>query len=225
MSWLGRWRYRRLLQRRAHCTALPGLERPLPDPALSVQDAPLLALDLETTGLDANEGSIVSMGWAAVDDGRMRLSSCRHYLIGGADGVGPSAVIHGIRDCDRRLGGSLEQAMQALLQAAAGRVLVVHHAPMDMAFLQAASQQLWQQAWPVPVIDTLHWYRRRCQRRGHELKQGQLRLEAVRQAMGLPPRTGHDALADALSCGELLLALAAGSRARLVDVMRCWHSA
>ena len=224
MRWLASWRYRRLARARARCAGLPGLDQPLPDAHLAVQQAPLLALDLETTGLDASQGSIVSMGWVAVDSGRMSLSSSRHYLIGGGDGVGHSAVIHGIRDCDRRLGGSLEQAMQALLQAAAGRVLVVHHAPMDMAFLQAASHQLWQQSWPVPVIDTLHWYRRRCQRRGLELKHGQLRLEAARQAMGLPPRTGHDALADAISCGELLLALAAGSRAQLLDVMHGWHS-
>ncbi len=50
-------------------------------------------------------------------------------------GVGQSATIHVIRDSDLRAGLGAREVMDYLLQQAAGKVLVFHHAGLDLAYL------------------------------------------------------------------------------------------
>jgi hypothetical protein len=69
-----------------------------------IDNTPLIAVDLELTGRDTHRDHIVSMGWAEVDGGRIRIGSSRHLLVvpppGTERGVGHSAVIHELRDSD-----------------------------------------------------------------------------------------------------------------------------
>lgn len=222
MRFLARRAWQRLLRERTAA----GFDATLPDPDLALTDAPLLALDLEMTGLDAEGDRIVSIGWAPIDRGRLRPGAGDHVLVRADgedradDGVGDSAVIHGIRDCDRAPGPSLVEALERLFEALAGRVPLVHHAELDHAFVDRACRRVRGHGWPTPMLDTLAWERRLRQRRGDEAETGALTLDALRRQYGLPRRQAHNALADAISCGELALAMMARSPGRLVDTCR-----
>ena len=218
MNLFKRWRWRRL----DRTLSASGVEHGLPNPALRVDAAPLLAIDLEMTGLDSRTEVIVSIGWVPVDNGAVDLSGgCEVGLEPDPSRpVGDSATIHGIRDCDRAGGQASKAALQALLQAVAGRVAVFHHAPLDTAFLDRALRREFGFGWRIPWIDTLDWFRRRQLGRGHEAPAGSTRLEAVRDHFGMDARSAHNALDDAIACAEVALVLAARSRARLIDVCR-----
>jgi DNA polymerase-3 subunit epsilon len=204
----------------------PRWQHVLPDPDRFLSDAPLLALDLEMTGLDAERDRIVSIGWAPIDAGRLRPGGGEHVLVRAAEeernhaGVGQSATIHGIRDCDRRPGEELARALERLFEALDGRIPLVHHADLDHAFIDRACRRSWGHGWSTPILDTLHWERQRRRQRGEESAPGSLNLDALRRQYGLPQRSAHNALADAVSCGELALAMIARSPGRLIDLCR-----
>ena len=219
MNFFKRWRWQRL----GRTLRTSGAGNGLPDPMLRVDAAPLLAIDLEMTGLDPKIDVIVSIGWVPVDTGAVDLSGASEVGLEpdpSRRSVGDSATIHGIRDCDRADGQASKAALQALLQALDGRVAVFHHAPLDTAFLDRAMRRELGFGWRTPWIDTLDWFRRRQLGRGHEAPAGSTRLEAVREHFGLDARSAHNAVDDAIACAEVALVLAARSRARLLEVCR-----
>jgi len=233
MSPWQRWRWWRLQRRRQQAAGtMPESSlrtnylQPLPAARLPLAETPLLAVDLEMTGLNASEGEIVSIGWVPLNPGRYGLSidlkNTGHVLVlseaGG--GVGHSATVHGIRDCDRLPGLGLEQALEALYSALENRIPVFHHAPLDRAFLDRACRRIWNTPWLSPVIDTLAWHRRRQINQHDDKAANVTRLDALRAWYRLEPRDAHHALDDALSCAELLLILNAKGRPRLGDVAR-----
>lgn len=192
-----------------------------PAPDLPVAAAPLLAIDLEMTGLDPEHDEIVSIGWVPISAGVIELEGAReHRLARGRRGtVGESATIHGLRDCDLDDARSATEGLGALVRALHGRIAVFHHAPLDLAFLARALDEHLGIRWGTPSIDTLAWYRRRRHLSGSDgSNRGAATLEAACRHHGLVSRSQHNALADALSCAELLLVMAHDSGARLLDV-------
>lgn len=188
-----------------------------------VDTTPLIAVDLETTGLDKVNDRIVAIGWTLVDHGRLRFAGNRRLLIRPADGgagslaeagVGQSAAIHELRDSDLAEGAAIEIGLRALFEAARGRVWVFHHAGLDIAFLKQACRR-W--AGTVPgfiVLDTLRIEYRLRRRRELPVRSGDLQLGRIRSLYGLPRYTAHDALNDAVATAELMLAIAAQMEAR-----------
>lgn len=213
-----RWRWRALDRALRSGTDGHGL----PDPLLRINAAPLLAIDLEMTGLNPATDAIVSIGWVPIDHGSIDLAGASEVALtsDGAQSVGHSATIHGIRDCDRIGGLEPAEALGGLMNALAGRIAVFHHAPLDTAFLDRALRREFGTGWRIPWIDTLDWFRRRRADRDHDDAGGSTRLDAVREAFGLDARSAHNALDDALSCAEVALVLAAHSRARLIDACK-----
>lgn len=218
MKLIKRWRWRALDR------ALRAEENGggLPDAMLRVNDSPLLAIDLEMTGLDSVKDTIVSIGWVPIDHGAIDLAGASEVGVkpDPTCSVGHSATIHGIRDCDRTGGLASAEALGCLLQALAGRIAVFHHAPLDTAFLNRALKTELGVGWRIPWIDTLDWFRRRQANRDHDDPGTSTRLEAVRESFGLDARSSHNALDDAISCAEVALVLAAHSRARLIDACK-----
>lgn len=229
MGWLQallapRWQ-RHTVQRRTlarGCGSAPivsWLEAPLPDPTTPAEQAPLLAIDLELTGLDAQSDRILSVGWVPIDGGRIRIAGAHRDLVATSSGVGQSARVHGIRDCEVREATPLVTILEALAAALRGRVPVFHHAPLDVAFLDRAMGEVFGVRFPGPVIDTLALERQRRARREQAVSPGDLRLPALRARYGLPAATAHDALADAIATAELLLAMLAGRDRSLGDLV------
>ncbi|MFC1797275.1 exonuclease domain-containing protein [Pseudomonadota bacterium] len=174
----------------------------------SLVNTPLISVDLELTGLDAKQNQIIAIGWTQIDHGRMRFSSNRHLLTNAEQSVGHSAAIHELLDSDVAAGIPLGNGLQALFEAARGRVWLFHHANLDVAFLKQACISWGSVAPPFIVLDTLRMELMLRKRREIPVQQGDLRLSDLRASYHLPRYTAHNALIDACATAELLLAIA-----------------
>jgi len=171
-------------------------------------NTPLISVDLELTGLDPMHNQIIAIGWTQVDHGRIRFGSNRHIMVNSDQSVGHSAAIHELTDSEVATGVPFEIGLQALFEAAAGRVWIFHHAGLDVAFLQQACLAWAGVAPPFAVLDTLHMEMVTRKRRDQPVKQGELQLGRLRSLYNLPRYTAHNALIDACATAELILAIA-----------------
>ena len=96
-----------------------------------------------------------------------------------------------------------------------GRVLVAHHAPIEIGFLDHAFGEGQADQPPLHVVDTMTLQRRLLVRRHGEPPPGALRLDAARRRFGLPRYSAHRAATDAIATAELLLAQVAELGSRL----------
>ncbi|MCL2919795.1 3'-5' exonuclease [Shewanella litorisediminis] len=174
--------------------------------SVTAEAAPMLALDLEMTGLDPGRDQILAIGVVPIDGGVIQLQDAESILVEIRGSVGQSAVIHGITDRELHNALPLAEAMNWLMQKMSGRILVAHHAPLDLAFIRANMNRSLGMSMPLLAIDTLAIERKRLLRVHEVIQEGSLRLGASRQRYGLPVYDAHNALTDALSCAELLLA-------------------
>jgi DNA polymerase III subunit epsilon len=200
-------------------------EAPLPDggpppgPATPLDRLRLLAVDVETTGLDPAGDSLLAVGLVPVDGGRVDLHGARRLLVRHEGDPGPGVALHGLTHDLLATGTPLGGVVEEVLAALSGRVLLAHHAVLETGFLDAACRRELGRPLRVPVVDTLVLQRRLQLLAGHsDAPPGSLRLWAARRRFGLPEVPAHDALGDAVACAELYLAqvaeLAAEGRAR-----------
>mgnify|MGYP000657496520 CR=1 FL=1 len=193
----------------------------LPRRSTGFLESSFLVVDLETTGLNAAEGEIASIGWVLIEKGAVQLSSAQHHLIQVKQGVGQSAVFHQIHDQQLESAQSIQAAMAAFLAAATGRLLVFHHAELDKAFLSQACRKLYGVPLIAPVVDTLQLEKKKLINTLGHIDSGALRLFSCRQRYGLPDYAAHDALVDAIATAELLLALVShrGGKVSLAELI------
>lgn len=214
-DWLrppGHWRFCHKRRQAAH-QAPPGalrdcMETPLPNARQPVGTARFLAVDLETTGLDPERDRILSLGWVALEGPRIDLATADQRLVR-AEGLVPeaSAVIHRITDQQAAGGVALDEALEALFQALAGRIMVAHHAALEIGFLEQACQRLYGVRPPLAIVDTLRLAETALRRAGQPIPAHGLRLHTLRARYNLPAYRAHDALFDAIAAGELFAAL------------------
>ncbi|MBN7796591.1 3'-5' exonuclease [Parahaliea mediterranea] len=200
-----RWYYRARVRGTplADCWA-----RPWPSTRQAWLDYEYLVCDAEMSALEVARGELLSLGWVVVEGGQVRLDSAAHHLVAASRSVGQSAGIHQLRDCD--LHGAEPEALvlRRLCEAARGRILVFHHAPLDLAYLDRASRRLFSAPLLLPYLDTLAIEQRRRERLDTAPQPGALTLTACRRRYGLPDYPAHNALVDAVATAELLLAIA-----------------
>ncbi|HET6668389.1 MAG TPA: exonuclease domain-containing protein [Intrasporangium sp.] len=200
------------------------LATPLPGPRTGVEELRLLAVDIETTGLDPRTDHILSVGFVPLDGLVIDLSGATHLLCRADAEVGQSAVVHGITDDALTEGIELSEVVERVAAALKGRVLLAHHAAIETQFLSAASQGTHGVPFPVEVVDTMDLQARVLRSHtGADLPPGALRLPTAREHLGLPRYGAHEALTDALACAELYLAQVArlsGGRAMALKALQ-----
>lgn len=183
------------------------LERPFPDPGKACAETPFLALDLETTGLDPAKHVILSLGAVQMQGSEIRLASARHLVVKTEAALEEAnVVIHGLTDDAIAAGLPLEEALTEVLRALSGRVLLAHHAEVEVRFLQAACRQVFGGGFAAPVVDTQWIARRTLERRNRPYGGSDLRLFNLRKGYNLPVYGAHNALSDALAAAELFAA-------------------
>jgi DNA polymerase-3 subunit epsilon len=186
----------------------------LPSPATPFDDAELVCMDIETTGLDPATADMLSIGWVLIRDGKVDLSTAESHVVKPTGDVGDSASVHGLTDTVVNLGMDPTQAMLRVLEVLAGRVLVVHHAGLDKGLLDRLCKARFGEKLLVPIVDTLALEHRRQKRKHHLDDNRSLRLPDLRAHYNLPWYRGHDCLMDAVATAELLIAMIAATESR-----------
>lgn len=201
MSGVGRLR-RALATRRARGTPLQRFyDAAPPDRRRAIARTHIVAVDLETTGLDPARDRILEMAWCPVEQGRVRLAGARRELLRSDATPGASAAIHGIVDSDVEHGRAEADALLALLDALRGGVLLAHAAGIELGFIDAACRRLWRAPFVIDSVDTL-----RLEAHLDPDARGALRLHQCRERRHLPVYGAHRASTDAIACAELALA-------------------
>jgi DNA polymerase-3 subunit epsilon len=204
------WIFKHTQKRHLRCCHNPVmhhyLQSDFPSRKADYRQVEYLAVDLEMTGLDALSDHILSIGFVPVVEQKVVVSGARHIYINSDLGVGQSAVIHGIHDRDLDKATPLSEAMGLLLEALRGKVLLLHCAQLDLAFLQKACKVLYDNTLLVSVVDTMDLEDQRLERTGVQRGAESLRLGDCRKRYNLPDYSAHNALIDAVATAELFLA-------------------
>jgi DNA polymerase-3 subunit epsilon len=197
--------------------------------------APYTVLDIETSGLAPRRDALLAIGLVDVDAGRVIVERSWQTLVRPPEGMvvpAESIRIHGLLRGDLAQAPPPAEILPELLRRLSGRVLVVHVAAIDIAFLNRALNQCYGAALHGPAIDTarLAAYLRHQERftRGYAAAPPMLALSSMAEEANLPVFSEHNALNDALTTAQLFLAQAtrleqsgAGTLRKLLRAGRC----
>ncbi|MEQ6916891.1 3'-5' exonuclease [Halomonas aquatica] len=183
-------------------------------PDTPIGEVPMVALDMETTGLDERRHAIVSIGLVPFTLRRILLSERRYWVLRPPRPLEEKSVtFHHITHSDIANAPDLDEILDELLEALAGRLVVVHFRHIERPFLDAAVKARRGEGLLFPVIDTMSLEAKRHRqsllarfRRWIGRPPASIRLYDSRARYGLPVYSGHHALIDALATAELLQA-------------------
>lgn len=179
-----------------------------------MKDVPMLAVDFETTGLDPNLHSIVSIGVVPFTLNSVQISGARHWLVKPPLPLHQTSItVHGITHTDIDKAPDLDDVLAEILETFQGRVPVVHYRAIERPFLNVAVNWRTGEGIDFPLLDTMaienHLHPNRQPTFWQKLKGRQpvsIRLSDSRTRYGLPHYPSHNALVDALATAELLMA-------------------
>ncbi|KAA0020770.1 3'-5' exonuclease [Salinicola corii] len=184
------------------------------DPDTPIGEAPLVAMDFETTGLDSSRHDIVSVGVMPFTLSRIRPADGRYWVLSPRRKLsGESVAFHHITHAEVADAPDFSAIIDDLLASLAGRLVVVHYRQLERAFLDAAIRERLGDGLLMPMIDTMSlearihrqsWWARLRRWAGRPM--ASIRLHESRQRYHLPAYTGHHALIDSLATAELLQA-------------------
>lgn len=165
-------------------------------------------VDLETTGLDPRRDEIIAFGAVPVDGGRILAAGARYGLVRpNRSPTADSIRVHGIRPTDLAAAPEAPAALDPLLEAMGGRILVAHAAWVERGFLRPVLRARGVRL-REPVLDTARlgalWLPEDRRPDGRAA----VPLGVLARALGLPVHRPHHALGDALTTAQLFLALA-----------------
>ncbi|MDO4687380.1 MAG: 3'-5' exonuclease [Plesiomonas shigelloides] len=256
----------RLALRREHFLTLQAVQPlvhqfflpPLPASDVDPWSLDMLVLDMETTGLDVQQDSVLSLGMVPIRAGMVQLGQSQHlYLDACAQVRADTAVINHILPQTLQQGMSASQALMRLFTVLTDQssalamadvecgvrgevqphgatrtepahagfpILVAHGAAIERQFLQQWVSACFGLKAELPLLwlDTLALERSLAGNR-HSARRD-YRLSEIRRSYGLPAYLAHNALADAVATGELLLVqmkhIFAGRRPQLGELYR-----
>ncbi len=179
----------------------------------TIANTPMVALDFETTGLDADSDEIVSIGIVPFSLQRIFCNESRHWLVKPrAELAQDSVVIHNITHSAISSAPDLELILDEVLSILAGRLCVVHYHPIEREFIARALYNRIQESIVFPVVDTMQLEMQIIHKQqtimGKLFNRSlpSLRLDDCRRRYHLPYYQAHHALTDALATAELLQA-------------------
>lgn len=198
---------KRLLSKAPEGALKQYLSVPIIDLDKPIMDCDILAVDFETTGLNAKQDNILSIGYVELAGNQIRLDSCYHQIVAAhCELEEDNVTIHAITDQDKASGRPLASVVEDLLTALAGKTMLVHYAQIEKTFLEQACIKLYGIAPVFPIIDTLALAKKRHDRCCQTYAPSRLHLTNLREEYGLPHYPAHNALNDAIATAELFMA-------------------
>jgi len=164
-----------------------------------------VALDCETTGLDARHDQIVSIGAVRIVGNRLLTSQRLELLVRPERSLKVDSMrVHRLRERDVAQGIDPQQAMRLLLDFIGSRPLVGYYLEFDVAMLN-------REIWPMLgvrlpqrriEVSAMYYDLKLRQLPAHERGNPiDLRFATIMSDLGLPTRAAHDALNDAVMAG------------------------
>lgn len=199
------------------------------DAQTPLEQVEMLAMDVETTGLNAHAHNIVSIGLLPFTLKRIRCGAALYWLINPPSELrGESVTFHHITHSDILNAPQLPDVLETLLEAMAGKVIVVHYRVIERGFLDQSLRRHTGEGLQFPVIDTMQ-----LEARMHRKQRGwidrlfrrpllSIRLADSRMRYNLPQYHAHHALTDALATAELLQAQIANHYTPSIAVGELW---
>jgi len=194
-------------------------------PNTALKDTPLLALDLETTGLDPKTDEIISLGLIPLSHKTIRCQGAQYWMAKPERALNAESVtIHEITHAELAEAPRLHAILDEILVALANQVIVVHCVAIERQFLLNAAMKIYGYPFYFPVLDTMDIERQAIHKPWWKRfgRPPSLRLDACRQRYHLPRYKAHHALTDALSSAELLQAQIAYRLDPTADISNYW---
>ncbi len=164
-------------------------------------DCVFAVVDLETTGLKADQEHILQMAVVHQDSTGRRLGEWSTYVRPPRrlrTPLGP-VEIHGITRRRVVFAPPLSKALSAFVSLTRCCIVVAHNAPFDLGFLRAASARTGIDLEHAGSLCTLHLSRQLGER-----GQANHKLASLCAEFGVDPGRAHDALHDARAAGAVL---------------------
>ncbi len=166
---------------------------------------PLVAIDCETTGLDARRDRIVSIAAVRITSGlSVTEQPALDLLINPRMTIPARAVaVHGIDNAEVARAPTVADAFDEILAALAGCVVVGHHVGFDLAMLAREARRSGRDWREPPCFDTVELLG------GLGLAAENVDLVDILARLGIEPRgTRHSAAGDARMAADLFVVLA-----------------
>lgn len=200
------------------------------DPRTPLGRLRCVALDFETTGLDLENDSIISIGLVPFDLQRIYCRQASYWLVTPDGPLAESSVlVHGITHTELDSAGDLGTILEQLLARLSGRMVIVHYHQIERQFLEEGARRCFDEAIQFPLIDTMlieqavHKESARPWRRMFKkMEPPRLRLPDSRRRYGLPVYRQHHALTDAIATAELFQAQVAHHFSNQTTISDLW---
>ncbi|KUJ71315.1 3'-5' exonuclease [Thiomicrospira sp. WB1] len=202
----------------------------LVSPDTPIGEVPLMALDFETTGMNAAKHDIVSIGMVPFTLQRIRPAQGHYWVVKPRRSLREESIVHHrITHSEIEHAPDLETVLDEVLDRLAGHLVVVHYRNIERNFLDGAIFARRGEHCLFPVIDTMviearfeRGQRFQTLKRLFGIAPPSIRLAASRERYGLPPYSTHHAKVDALATAELLQAQIARHYSPQTPVSELW---
>jgi DNA polymerase-3 subunit epsilon len=177
-------------------------DRPPPPPPLAddlaLEEVPVLALDIETTGLDVERDRLLSVGAVRLHGTRLFRAVALDRLVDPGVPVPPAAsAVHGITDAMVEGAPSFAEVWPELEAMMSGVVVVGHNIGFDLAVLRREVETAGGCWSDPPSLDTMRLVA------ALDPSRTDLNLETVMADFGIGVEGRHTAFGDALAAAEL----------------------
>ena len=188
--------------------------QPLDDTLLD--DARLVVLDLETSGLNVHRDLILSIGAVAVEQGAIHFGEqFERTLYRPNHQVTETVLIHGIAPSEIAQGGAASETLMDFMEFAGQCVFLAFHAPFDQRMLGRGLRLDLGYKLRHKFIDVAELAPMLCP----EAELGRASLDDWAQYFSLNNSQRHNAAADAMVTAELALILLSKARSQGITTL------
>ncbi len=182
----------------ANLLALEGLK-----PESPATDHNYVVLDLETTGLNRQVDTVLSVGAVRVVKGRIKVGDNFNEFINPGQAIPAESIkIHGITPDQVNSSRSADEVFADFLPYLGGDILVAHHAGFDLHFLNQTMNRLYGFSLQNLVLDTASLCRQvvlPSDPYGINRHEGSCSLDSLAARFGIESPERHTAFGDALA--------------------------